>query len=319
MHYLTTRYGNISVSYLDSLEGGGAGFGQDYIPVVRQLFGKVDRVFEFCAGPGFIGFSLLANGLCNSLCLSDINPDAVAAARDTVKRHGLQDVVSIYESDGLAQIPETEKWSLVVSNPPHFKDQYEDSIRHFDDDWKIHQRFYSGLKRHMQPDGVVLLQENFEGSDAREFVEMIRSGGLEYDGAFMWADSARRDYLDSYYFVAARPQGSQHLPIDCDGPNEIDCATPPTIVDVELPASGAPTKLRLAPFQRVRFRIHNKLDRKVVLWAFKFKYSFVPRFLRTLAVVPAAPTDLLTPFHFYPGRYALKDAATRRTLVHIDV
>src|SRR5437899_2846192 len=92
--YLTKTYNGISVSYAPDLDGGGTGFGQDYIPVVRRLFGRVGRVFEFCAGPAFIGFSLLGHGLCRSLCLSDINQEAVDAAHDTVKRNGLENVVS---------------------------------------------------------------------------------------------------------------------------------------------------------------------------------------------------------------------------------
>ena len=35
-------------------------------------------------------------------------------------RNGLQDRVRVYLSDGLNGIPSSEKWDLVVSNPPHF-------------------------------------------------------------------------------------------------------------------------------------------------------------------------------------------------------
>jgi hypothetical protein len=86
--YKSVKYHDIETFYRPQLEGGGMGFGQTFVPIVRELFGKVGRVHEFCAGPGFIGFSLLANGLCDSLCLSDINPDAVAAATETVRRNG---------------------------------------------------------------------------------------------------------------------------------------------------------------------------------------------------------------------------------------
>jgi hypothetical protein len=96
LRYRRVRYRDIEVVYLPELEGGGIGFGQTFVPIVRELFGKVGRVHEFCAGPGFIGFSLLAHGLCDSLCLSDINPVAVAAARETVRRNRLEDKVSVY-------------------------------------------------------------------------------------------------------------------------------------------------------------------------------------------------------------------------------
>jgi len=43
-----------------NLDGGGSTFGQDFIPVLRARgMPKVQRTFEWCSGPGFIGFSLL--------------------------------------------------------------------------------------------------------------------------------------------------------------------------------------------------------------------------------------------------------------------
>ncbi len=79
-----------------------------------------DGVCELCSGPGFIGFSLLAHGLRDSLVLTDINPAAVAAAQETVRRNRLEGRVSVYLSDGLDGVPADERWDLVVSNPPHF-------------------------------------------------------------------------------------------------------------------------------------------------------------------------------------------------------
>jgi hypothetical protein len=68
-------YGGIRVHYKRHLDGGGSGFGQDFIPFLRgRGIPKQARAFEWCAGPGFIGFSLLGHGLCETLCLADINP-----------------------------------------------------------------------------------------------------------------------------------------------------------------------------------------------------------------------------------------------------
>ena len=67
------------------------------------------RCFEFCAGPGFIGFMLLAAGICDTLVLGDVNPRAVAAARATLAESSnahLRRRVTVYHSDVLADIPE---------------------------------------------------------------------------------------------------------------------------------------------------------------------------------------------------------------------
>ena len=72
--YLSVRYKDIVVYYQSELDGGGRGFGQTYVPIVQKIWGNVDTACEFCAGPGFIGFSLLAHGLCDNLFLADVNP-----------------------------------------------------------------------------------------------------------------------------------------------------------------------------------------------------------------------------------------------------
>ncbi|MBL8955618.1 MAG: class I SAM-dependent methyltransferase [Myxococcaceae bacterium] len=187
MSYYKVKYGDISVSYLPVLDGGGMTFGQEYLQVIRNKTGKVGHIFEFCAGPGFIGFSLLAHGLCDKLTLADINPEAVKAARVTVAENGLEDRVSVYLSDGLKDIPASEKWDLVVSNPPHFDgdaDQYRDAIRLIDPGMEIHKAFYRDVKKHLNPGGHVIFQENGQATTSEDFTQMIRDAGLEYVDVF---------------------------------------------------------------------------------------------------------------------------------------
>src|SRR5262249_50910480 len=122
---LQTTLAGTRVSYKNHLHGGGRAFGQDFIPLLQGLgLPERSRAFEWCAGPGFIGFSLLAHGLCETLCLADINPEAVRACQRTIADHALSDRVSVYCSDNLRDIPKSEQWDLVVSNPPHFIDEY---------------------------------------------------------------------------------------------------------------------------------------------------------------------------------------------------
>lgn len=181
------RYKNINVSFHDKLEGGGRNFGQEYLRVVKEKIGNVDHVFEFCAGPGFIGFSLLAHGLCNRLTLADVNPEAVKIAEETVEKNKLQDKVSVYHSDSLDSIPESEKWDLVVGNPPHWPstpEQYKENIRAYDPGLEIHKRFYRDVAKHLKPGGVVLLQELEDATSVEDFRSMIEDNGLEIKEVF---------------------------------------------------------------------------------------------------------------------------------------
>lgn len=190
------KYNNLEVVYLDHLDGGGSGFGQQYISIVKEKIGPVDHVFEFCSGPGFIGFSLLANNLCKKLTLADINPEAVEVCKETIKNNNLESKVSAFVSDCLDNIPETEKWDLVVGNPPHWfctdENQYKKDIRMFDTNFRIHQKFYRDIRKFLKPSGSILLQENKEATSIDDFREMIEKNRLKIIDVFSIAPSSEQ-------------------------------------------------------------------------------------------------------------------------------
>lgn len=172
-------YGKIRVHFKRYLDGGGSAFGQDYIPfLLDRGMPRQARVFEWCAGPAFIGFSLLGFGLCDTLCIADLNPDAVRACRRTVAESRLEDRVSIYHSDNLDGIAATERWDLVVGNPPHFDWAQTGEARFGDRGWNIHRRFFETVGRFLKPNGVILLQENNHGSTVETFRQMIEEAGF---------------------------------------------------------------------------------------------------------------------------------------------
>ena len=152
--------------------------------------GRCERLFEFCAGPAYIGYSLLANGFCERLTLADINPVSVEAARKTAEFNNIQHLVNTYVSDSLKQIPDSERWDLVVGNPPHFRavaaGDETPPLLLVDPDWSLHRGFYRSAKQFMKPGGHVLLVENSEGSSERDFEPMIREGG----GTFLTSRAA---------------------------------------------------------------------------------------------------------------------------------
>ena len=153
-------YGQIAVFDKPDHHMGGLAFGRDFPRVLNELgIGRRGQMFEFCAGPGYIGYSLLAAGWCESLVLADIDPDSVSTARFTAAHNELEDRVVVYRSDALEQIPDSERWDLVVANPPHFSERNAD-IRIFDPGWELHRRFYASVASHMNPGGLVVMAEN---------------------------------------------------------------------------------------------------------------------------------------------------------------
>lgn len=183
------KYNNIEVVYKERLHGGGIRFGQQFVPVIKEKFGHIGHVFEFCAGPGFIGFSMLANRLCDKLTLADINPEAVKACNETVKKNNLESMVSTYISDCLDDIPKTEKWDLVVCNPPHVfcstENEYKKDITLYDPNFNIHRKFYRDIHKFLKPAGSVLLQEHTESTNIDDFREMIEKNGLKIVDVFV--------------------------------------------------------------------------------------------------------------------------------------
>jgi hypothetical protein len=177
---IVAYYGEIAVFDKPGHHMGGLAFGRDLPRVLNELgIGRRERLFEFCAGPGYIGYSLLAAGWCESLVLADIDPDSVSTARFTAAHNDLEERVVVYKSDALDQIPASERWDLVVANPPHFLPQPAQApdARVFDPGWDLHRRFYGSVARHMNPDGLVIMAESQGGSDPELFAEIIRDGG----------------------------------------------------------------------------------------------------------------------------------------------
>lgn len=175
------EYRDIEVFYAAELDGGGMSMAQPCGEFVHERFGKVGHVFEYCAGPGFIGFYLLANGLCDRLTLGDINPVAVEACRKTIEVNNLQDRVAVFQSDGLERVPKDERWDLVVGNPPHWRGQgarWENDLRLVDPDFIVHRKLFEAVGDHLNPGGRVVLIENALATRSSDFSDLIQQSGL---------------------------------------------------------------------------------------------------------------------------------------------
>ena len=198
-------YNGLVVFDQQGLHGGGLTYGQDFCRVLLELgLKRCGRLFEFCSGPGYIGYSLLANGFCERLTLSDLNPEAIKVAKQTSTYNGIEHLVNIYLSDGLSQMPGDEKWDLVVGNPPHFlkRDENDNDIRAVDPEWSVHRQFYLSVKRFMNPGGHVIMMENCHGSSRELFEPMIREGGGRVVATKLGTD-VRGKQNGLYYLMSA--------------------------------------------------------------------------------------------------------------------
>jgi Methyltransferase small domain len=210
---IVALYGGIAVFDRPEQHRGGLAFGRDFPRVLNELdIGHCGRLLEFGAGPGYIGYSLLAAGWCDTLVLTDVDREAIATARHTAAFNGLEDRVTAYVSDALDHIPDGERWDVVVANPPHFladPGRLHD-IQVFDPDWSLHRRFYGAVERFMRPGGLVVMVENRAGSDPGAFEEMIRAGGGEPREVHLGTD-VRGAPNGLYYQVSEWRSGEHRL------------------------------------------------------------------------------------------------------------
>lgn len=209
MEYITHGQHGLTVFYDSWMDGGGTWFGIDYVQVLQHRYPDrtFARCYEWCSGPGFIGFELLDHGICQGLCLSDIYAPAIARAQETAAHpaNRCTNLVTAYAAGSVSELPVSEQFDLVVANPPHFLECPGDSTIQrikVDPDWAAHRDFFHNIKHHLTPDGVVLLQENQAGSLNREqeFAADIALAGLTITGVF---DSNRyytpNDHTQIYY------------------------------------------------------------------------------------------------------------------------
>jgi hypothetical protein len=185
--------GDICVCYDQNLDGGGS---SEYKVVLQALdfLGiptQSKACLEWCSGPGFFGFALLAQHGCDYLYLNDCYEPAIQACRKTIfnlpPRYANR--VTVLHTDSCANFPADIKFDLVIANPPHFPNwnfmltQYNPAFpgtwntsvlrREIDKNWLIHKNFFDNIYQYLYPGAKIVLLENIHGIGPWELESMI--------------------------------------------------------------------------------------------------------------------------------------------------
>ena len=134
------------------------------------------NVLDLCTGNGSL--AILAAMVYPDVVVtaSDLSPDALAVARINVDKHGLQDRVTLVESDGLGApaLQARGPFDLILCNPPYVNAQSMDALpaeyqaeprlalAGGSDGMDFVRTLLKGAPQHMAPDGVLVLEIGHE-------------------------------------------------------------------------------------------------------------------------------------------------------------
>lgn len=174
---------NFELCYSATNDGGGTSIGLDFKNIFQTYYynKKFKRCLEWCSGPGFIGFDLLLNDFCSELTLIDNHQPALDNVTNSLSAYNGDLSVRTFCLDTIASLPASEKFDLIVANPPHFskpvyhqENIFKNETRiYLDQDWAIHRDFFQNISKNLAPDGIILLQESSWGCNYDSFDEFL--------------------------------------------------------------------------------------------------------------------------------------------------
>jgi methylase of polypeptide subunit release factors len=162
---------------------------QGAIRMIRERNLKNLNILDIGCGVGIIGLTiytkLSSEGIVSEIVFSDINIFNLHSLKRTLKSNNLEHLlgkkIRCYLSDGLQHIPETEKFDIIIGNPPHFiskKDSEEwlspGKLGTYDADWGFHKSFYNACSTLLKEKGEVWMFEN-SAADGDTFMPYIEA------------------------------------------------------------------------------------------------------------------------------------------------
>jgi hypothetical protein len=178
----------ITIKYHPLMECGGIVRAPMFIEVLSLI--APNRIFnhclEWCSGPGFIGFSLLGKGLCKQLELADIwKPSLDAAQNVETPCH-----VNTWHIRQLSDIPSSQKYDLIVGNPPWFHGNLLQNNRLTCDPGLVTlKKFLLDAKNYLTPNGMIVLVEGQTYTGPKDIVNVLDETGLQLTQVLAYTDN----------------------------------------------------------------------------------------------------------------------------------
>jgi len=175
---------------------------------IAEVLGRPDpAILEIGTGSGIISIALATELAGARLAAVDASADALAVARRNAERHGVASRIRFLHGNIFA--PLSEKFDIVVSNPPYISEEeyacLSEGIRRFEppealisgpEGTEFHQRIVAGGAAFLRPGGWIVMEIGATQKDALE--KLLKQEG-EYDSI-----GFRPDYAGIPRVVSAR-------------------------------------------------------------------------------------------------------------------
>jgi ribosomal protein L3 glutamine methyltransferase len=130
---------------------------------------QVASVLDLCTGSGCLAI-LMAHAFANAqIDAADISVDALAVAHKNVEDYGLQDRISLIESDLFSAL-QGKRYDLIISNPPYvnaesmaqlpqeYRHEPENALASGEDGLDATRQILQHAARHLTEDGILIVE-----------------------------------------------------------------------------------------------------------------------------------------------------------------
>ena len=191
--------------------------GKGAIRLINERELKKLKILDICCGVGLVGLTIY-QGLKNEkdvikeLVLADINIFNINSINKTLPynqmNHLIGDTIRVYLSDGLKGIPTSEKFDIIVSNPPHyFEKSFDNSevqltptrLGTNDAGWNFHKSFYEIAHNYLTDKGEIWLLENGYAAKEKDLLPFI-----EANAKLKYVKKIKEPLINNFFWMVTR-------------------------------------------------------------------------------------------------------------------
>jgi len=132
---------------------------------------SVPTALDFGTGTGCIAIALATKCATAQILATDISAEALALAKENAARNQVAEQIEFLQSDGFATLPKSERFDLIISNPPYIPSAeiatLQPEVRDFDpraaldggaDGLDFYRKLAAEAKPFLKPDGKIMLE-----------------------------------------------------------------------------------------------------------------------------------------------------------------